>query len=331
LSEKRILDILKKVLIGQPTEQEKNHFFEILIEVSRIRIRFFSRIKYFSLERNEISMDDIALEAVSNLLSNNENDYLEYIRNSFLNWDPPVTNEEEAMNFVSKLIDQSIYQTIAKKYSELDPLFAKILKEIKRADKEKYKIFSRLDTEFISFKSFDEKGDFNIIPQDELILLGVQQFPENNYIKGWIDAIFEAIDEFTEYSPVLPINALALKIKFELTAAQKIDVNVLPDPEVQFLVREGIMICLNKIERKLKRLSEKKQKYNEKTLTMFREALTDIAYDLLEGDQIKNYFEYLKVYDENLTMKEYRENYRAQFEYLIKIFKNELAQYYLQS
>lgn len=331
MKEKKILDILNKVLLGQSTDQEKNHLFEIFIEVSRIRIRFFSRIKYFSLERNEISMDDIALEAVSNLLSNNENDYLEYIRNSFLNWDPPVTNEEEATNFISKLIDQSIYQTIAKKYSELDPLFAKILKEIKRADKEKYKIFSRLDTEYIAYKSFNEKDEFKIIPQDELIVLGVREFPENNYIKGWIDAIFDAIDEFTEYSVVLPVNALALKIKFELTAAQKIEMNVLPDPEVQFLVREGVLICLKKIERKLKKLGEKKKKYNEKTLTMFREALTDIAYDLLEGDQIKNYFEYLKAYDENLTMKEYRENYRAQFEYLIKVFKNELAQYYLQS
>ncbi len=331
MNEKKILDILKKVLLGQPSELEKNHFFEILIEVSRIRIRFFSRLKYFSLERNEISMDEIALEAVSNLLSNNESDYLEYIRNSFVNWEPPVTSEEEALNFVSKLIDQSIYQTIAKKYSELDPLFAKILKEIKRADKSKYKIFSRLDTEFIALKSFKERIELNIIPQDELIVLGVNEFPANNYIKGWIDAIFEAIDEYTEYSPVLPVNALALKIKFEITAAQKIDFIVLPDPEVQFLVREGVLICLNKIERKLKKLGEKKKKYDEKTLTMFREALTDIAYDLLAGDQVKNYFEYLKAYDENLTMKEYRENYRAQFEYLIKIFKNEIAQYYLQS
>lgn len=276
-------------------------------------------------------MDDIALEAVSNLLSTNENDYLEYIRNSFLNWDPPVTNEEEALDFVSKLIDQSIYQTIAKKYSELDPLFAKILKEIKRADKSKYKIFSRLDTEFIAYIELNENEEFKIIPQDELIVLGVKEFPDNNYIKGWIDAIFEAIDDFTEYSPVLPVNALALKIKFELTAAQKIDVNVLPDPEIQYLVQEGILISLNKIERKLKKLGEKKKKYDQKTLTIFREALTDIAYDLLEGDQIKNYFEYLKAYDENLTMKEYRDSYRAQFEYLIKIFKNEIAKYYLQS
>ncbi|MCR4416373.1 MAG: hypothetical protein WHV63_02270 [Ignavibacteria bacterium] len=331
MSERKLLDILKKVLLSDSTEFEKNHLFEIFIEISRIRIRFFSRLKYFSLERNEISMDDIALEAVSNLLSTNENDYLEYIRNSFLNWDPPVTNEEEALDFVSKLIDQSIYQTIAKKYSELDPLFAKILKEIKRADKSKYKIFSRLDTEFIAYIELNENEEFKIIPQDELIVLGVKEFPDNNYIKGWIDAIFEAIDDFTEYSPVLPVNALALKIKFELTAAQKIDVNVLPDPEIQYLVQEGILISLNKIERKLKKLGEKKKKYDQKTLTIFREALTDIAYDLLEGDQIKNYFEYLKVYDENLTMKEYRDSYRAQFEYLIKIFKNEIAKYYLQS
>lgn len=331
MSERKLLDILKKVLLSDSTELEKNHLFEIFIEISRIRIRFFSRLKYFSLERNEISMDDIALEAVSNLLSTNENDYLEYIRNSFLNWDPPVTNEEEALDFVSKLIDQSIYQTIAKKYSELDPLFAKILKEIKRADKSKYKIFSRLDTEFIAYIELNENEEFKIIPQDELIVLGVKEFPDNNYIKGWIDAIFEAINDFTEYSPVLPVNALALKIKFELKAAQKIDVNVLPDPEIQYLVQEGILISLNKIERKLKKLGEKKKKYDQKTLTIFREALTDIAYDLLEGDQIKNYFEYLKVYDENLTMKEYRDSYRAQFEYLIKIFKNEIAKYYLQS
>ncbi len=146
----------------------------------------------------------------------------------------------------------------------------------------------------------------------------------------WIDEIFKSLDEFTEYSPVLPVNSLALKIKFELTAAQKIDFNIIPDPEVQFLVREGVLLSLKRVERKLETLSKKKKKYSQRVLTIFREALYDIASDLLEGDEIKNYYEYLRVYDENLTMKDYRENYRAQFEYLIKILKNELAQYYLQ-
>ncbi len=330
MREKRIYDILNNVLLGQPTELEKNHLFEILIEVARMRIRFFSRLKYFSLERNEISMDDIALESISNLLSQNESDYLEYLRNSFVNWEPPIKDEEEATNFVNRIIDQSIYQTIARKYSELDPLFAKILKEIRRANPDKYKIFTRLDTEYISLKNFDEKSKFTIIPQDELIVLGVQKFPDNNYINGWIDEIFKSLDEFTEYSPVLPVNSLALKIKFELTAAQKIEFNVIPDPEVQFLVREGILLSLRRVEKKLEQLSKKKKKYSDRVLTMFREALTDIAYDLLEGDEIKNYYEYLRVYDENLTVKEYRDNYRAQFEYLIKILKNEIAQYYFQ-
>lgn len=327
---KKIYEILKDVLLGKPSELEKNHLFEILIEVARMRIRFFSRLKYFSLERNEISMDDIALEAVSNLLSNNEADYLEYLRNSFVSWEPPIQNEDEAINFVNRIIDQSIYQTIARKYSEIDPLFAKILKEIRRANPEKYKIFERADTEYIALKSFDEKSKLNIIPQDELIVLGVQKFPENNYINGWIDEIFISLDEFTEYSPVLPVNSLALKIKFELTAAQKIDFNVIPDPEVQFLVREGILLSLQRVQKKLESLGKKKKKYSQRILTMFKEALTDIAYDLLEGDEIKNYYEYLKIYDENLTVKDYRENYRAQFEYLIKILKNEIAQYYLQ-
>ncbi len=330
MNNKKIYDILKNVLFGQPTDLEKNHLFEILIEVARMRIRFFSRLKYFSLERNEISMDDIALEAISNLLSNNEVDYLNYIRKSFSNWVPPIRDEEEAINFVNKIIDQSIYQTIAKKYSELDPLFSKILKEIKRANRHKYKIFERVDTEYIALKSFDINSKFNIIPQEELIVLGVQKFPDNNYINKWIDEIFKSLKEFTDYSPILPVNSLALKIKFELTAVQKIDFNVIPDPEIQFMIREGILLSLKRIEKKLDELGKKKKKYNERVRTMFREALADIAYDLLEGDEIKNYYEYLKNHDKNLTVKDYRENYRAQFEYLIKILKNDIVRYYLQ-
>lgn len=329
MSETKLLDELKKILLGNPTDQEKNHLFEILIEISRIRIRFFSRLKYFSLERNEISMSDIALEAVTYLLSNNENDYLEYLRKTFLNWDPPINTEEEAINFLNKIIDQSIYQTIAKKYAELDPLFAKILKEIRRSDPKKYKLFTRLDTEYISLKSFNESKSMNIIPQDELIFLGVDKFPKNNYIKGWIKEIFNSINSYTEYDPLLPVNSLALKIKFEFTAAQKIPLTVVEDPETEYVMREGVLISLNKIERKLEQLSQKKKKYDKRIVTIFKEAITDIANDLLEGDQIKNYYDYLKVYDENLTMEEYRQNYRSQFEYLIKILKNEIAQYYL--
>ena len=328
--ERKLLDLLNKVLLGDAKELDKNHLFEIFIEVSRIRIRFFSRLKYFSLERNEISMDDIALEAVSNLLSSSESDYLQYLRRSFLTWDPSITNEEEAYAFVNKIIDQSIYQTIAKKYAELDPLFAKILKEIKRADNKIYKIFSRADTEFIALKEVNEKDELNIIPQDELILLGVMKLPKNNYIKNWIEEIFNSIKSLTEYMPVLPINSIALKIKYELTAAQKINLNVLPDPEIQYVMREGILRSLDRIEKKIQRLADKKEKYDERTITIFREALNDIALDLLEGDQVKKYYEYLKAYEKDLTQKEYRKNYRAQFEYLIRLLKNEITQYYLQ-
>lgn len=330
VKEKNLLILLNKALKEEATDVEKNHLFEIFIEVARYRVRFVSKIKYFSLERNEISMDEIALESVTNLLSNNENDFLEYLRNTFCNWDPPIVKEEDAAYFVSKIIDQSIYQTIARKYSEIDPLFAKILKEIRRADASKFKVFKKLETEFIAYKELKEKKVYNIIPQDELLLLRPESLPNNNYIKGWIEQIFIAIDEFTEYDPILPINSLALKIKFEFTAAQKIDINIFPDPETQIMIKEGILISLNKIERKLKNLQNKKTKYNERLVTLFREAINDIAYDLLEGESIKNYYRYLKKHDKNLSMKDYRENYRAQFEYLIKLLKQEIAHYYLQ-
>lgn len=95
------------------------------------------------------------------------------------------------------------------------------------------------------------------------------------------------------------------------------------------MIKEGVLFSLNKIERKLKNLQNKKTKYNERLVTLFREAINDIAYDLLEGESIKNYYKYLKKHDKNLSIKNYRENYRAQFEYLIKLLKQEIAHYYL--
>lgn len=327
-----LLERLNHVLLGNPNELEKNYFFEMLIEVARIRIRFVSRTKYFSLEQNEISLDDIALESVSNLLSNNDNDYLEYLRKSYLSWEPKITTEEDADFFVKKLIDRSIYQCIVKKYSEIDPLFSKIIKEIKRIHtaNSNFKLIERAGVELIGLASVNINGDLNIIPQDELIVLTINSIPDNNYIRGWIDEVFKSIVEYTDYTPILPINSLALKIKFEMTAVHKIDILRLPDPEEIIVLKEGVLYSVKKIRDKIYELKSKKESYNGKTANLFYDAIKDIANDMLEGETIKNYYEYMKFYDSDLTMEEYRAKYRSQFEYLIKLLKNEIAQYYLE-
>lgn len=320
------------MLLGSPTELEKNYLFEMLIEAARIRIRFVSKTKYFSLERNEISMDDIALEAVSNLLSNNEADYLESLRKTFSSWDPKITTEEEANFFINKIIDRSIYQSIVKKYTEIDPLFSKILKEIKRIHQanHQFKLIQKTGVDYLSMVSELEFDELNIIPQDELIVLSINKYPDNNYIRGWIEEVFNSILEFTEYSPILPINSLALKIKIEMGAVHKIDLNVLPDPEMIVLYKEGIVSSLKKVHIRIQSLTKKKESYDEKTSAIFSDAITDIANDLMQGETVKNYYDYLRFYDSDITIDIYRDSYRSQFEYLIKLLKNEIANYYLE-
>ncbi|MBU2445532.1 MAG: hypothetical protein KJ666_08175 [Bacteroidetes bacterium] len=304
----------------------------MLIEVARIRIRFVSRTKYFSLERNDISMDDVALEAVSNLLSNNDADYLESLRKTFVSWDPKIVTEEEGDFFVNKIIDRSIYQCIVKKYSEIDPLFSKILKEIKRIHQSnhQFKLIQRMGVDYLSTLNFEDIDELKIIPQDELIVLTISSMPDNNYIRGWIEEVFNSIQEYTNYNPILPINSLALKIKLEMGAVNKIEFNVMPDPEMLVLYKEGIVSSLRRVHSRIKNLKKKKNAYDDRTAAIFHEAITDIANDLLQGEAVKNYFDYLKYYDLELTMDIYRDNYRSQFEYLIKILKNEIANYYLE-
>lgn len=304
----------------------------MLIEVARIRIRFVSRTKYFSLERNDISMDDVALEAVSNLLSNNDADYLESLRKTFISWGPKIVTEEEGDFFINKIIDRSIYQCIVKKYSEIDPHFSKILKEIKRIHQSnhQFKLIQRMGVDYLSTLNFEDIDELKIIPQDELIVLTISSVPDNNYIRGWIEEVYNSIQEYTNYNPILPINSLALKIKLEMGAVNKIEFNVMPDPEMLVLYKEGIVSSLRRVHSRIKNLKKKKNAYDDRTAAIFHEAITDIANDLLEGEAVKNYFDYLKYYDSELTMDIYRDNYRSQFEYLIKILKNEIANYYLE-
>ncbi|MCX8011330.1 MAG: hypothetical protein N3A61_09270 [Ignavibacteria bacterium] len=330
---KSLVEILENVLLGNPSELEKNYLFEILIEVARIRVRYVSKSKYFSLEQNEISLDDIALESVSNLLSNNEDDYLEYLRKSYLTWEPKISSEDDARYFVSKILDRSIYQCIVKKYAEIDPLFSKILKEIKRVQNfnSNYKLFEKLGIEFLALNNGFDESKMNIIPQDELMVLPISTLPENNYIRGWIDEVFYSLKENTFYDLVLPTNSLALKIKIEINSIQKIDLGIIPDPEKMLVLKEGVFTSLTKIYERIRRLESKKKKYSKKTTAVLCGAIRDVAQDMLEGDEIKNYFDYMKAYDQELTVESYRTNYRAQFEYLIKLLKNEIAQYYLEA
>jgi hypothetical protein len=276
-------------------------------------------------------MDDIALEAVSNLLSNNDSDYLESLRKTFISWEPKITAEAEANFFINKVIDRSIYQCIIKKYSQIDPLFSKILKEIKRIHQgnHQFKLIQKMGVDYLTTTDFEESNELKIIPQDELIVLTIDTVPDNNYIRGWIEEVFNSIQEYTEYNPILPINSLALKIKLEMGAVHKIDFNVMPDPEMLVLYKEGVVSSLRKVHSRIKSLKKKKNAYDEKTAAIFHEAISDIANDILHGEVVGNYFDYLKYYDSELTIDNYRVNYRSQFEYLIKILKNEIANYYL--
>ena len=59
----------------------------------------------------------------------------------------------------------------------------------------------------------------------------------------------------------------------------------------------------------------KLRKLSLETAESFKRALHDILNDCPEGGPVQSYFEYLKPYWPDLTLDDYRENYRSRFEY----------------
>lgn len=312
---------LLHLLTNYRTSEEKKELIEVSYKLAIQYILYNHRRVKKILLHEELTSKELALDAIASLFETDENDKFVLIEKAFKKWKPPITNENEAIFFLNKLIQKRVEQHISKLLREMDPFFSKLLDKVNyQIKKYGYKKINYLGNVYI-VQSGREKDFGKFIKEDEFNQISLSFFNcEDNLLKN----IFTYLEKETEFTQAIPLNQLIFKLKELETSVFEFNEftnDYSEENNLEILLQNAIRKTLSKLCNSYL----KKGKLSEEEYYMFEKALTDIAYDLKDGGVNPGLCNYLMLHNKEITNEIYMKQYRNILEYLYKVLKREIA------
>ncbi|MCZ2085293.1 MAG: hypothetical protein LC112_13585, partial [Flavobacteriales bacterium] len=159
-------------------QQSINNLVEICFKIALSHLRFnYKKVQRIIL-RDEISLEDIAIDSITSLFERDQMGCFKNILEPFNSWQPPIKTEEEALFFLTKLVQKRADQHISHLLRESDPLFSKLADSVNYLLKKySYRKTSYFGTIFI-INSLTENISGKTIPIEEFEKLPAKLFTE---------------------------------------------------------------------------------------------------------------------------------------------------------
>jgi hypothetical protein len=248
-------------------------------------------------------------------------------------------DEKQIIYNFSILIHSKLNDGIYRLYSENDPILNNILRNLKRVITldAKYKKYSRFGRTYIYTCPSDERNDHQPeIPINELESLILNEYysgKNKKECKNFLELVFNLINDNTEYRRFFCLIDLAVLFKSLFTRKKVPIEEIVFVPEEMIISNIPVIIekKINELEVILKIRYLKTNKLDEVEFLNYFSAVSDILYDIYneDGDDSR-YYEYLQKYLPDLKYEDYRKNHRSQFEYMVRISKKFVNQYFKQ-
>jgi len=293
--------------------KDVNALIETCTRIALEHLRLiYSRIQRL-LVGDSLSLEDLAIDSIARLFAVSPEYEQPPIQTAFLNWQPKISNEDEVIYFINKIVSNRVDQHINKLLRNSDPFFAKILTTVEHY----IKIGRICVVNNIVFKITD-----TVISDDEFSALPGNLCLDNNVL---LSKLFKYLNEKTEHFPAIPLNSLVYKLKYlnaQSFTVSDMTANPLPQIEIAEIVCAGLNSTLNKLETDY----IAKYKISTEDGELLKNALTDIAEDLKNGGVSPGLHRYLQVHSKELSKEEYRQKYHNILEYLLKLMKNKVGE-----
>jgi hypothetical protein len=282
-------------------------------------------ISYKFLNYRPDSLNDIAIESISSFFLIDSDSGKPGLLRSFENLDIEITTESRFNFILHKIIWHRTEQHITKLLKDQDPVFSRILKNLnyllKKYDYRKENYFGKV---FI-VKNDIEKIDYKVIDEDAFEKLPVELI----FVRNGADfeKLFSAIEKDFGYYPAIPLIALAGRIKQGLSNEynSSIGYSTYNSGYNELRIEELVNLGLQKSIAQLNSFYVAHNKLSCSESELFAKALNDVAEDAKNGGISRGLYEYLSKYMTDLTKDEFQTKYYRQFEYLVRIFKNSIA------
>ncbi len=273
------------------------------------------------LQQDDLTLSDIAIDAIAPLFQRDEIDSFFVIKKSFENWIPKIQTEEDAAYFLNKITAKNAEQHISTLLKNSDPFFAKILDSLNYfIRKEKYYKINYLGHIYIVETTIDDITA-NVIGTEQFEKLPVNLFIDQ---KALLKKIFNYLQSETHFYPAIPLNQLVQKIKYLNISFNALNESI--DGCVKSLeVNEKVNAGFETAKELLISSYLNKNKLNETETESFEKTLKDISEDLKDGGINPGLFGYLQKHITGLSRDYYDKKYHNILEYLLRVMKGTIA------
>ncbi len=313
--------VLQKILTGDISQTDLNRFIEKLIQIALRFVKYNSgRIKKLTNDSSSF-LDDIAVDSIVPFFTRNQSDGELFIISRFTSWEPEITTEEEAKYFLLKTISLSVNQRINTLLKEYDPFFSKILDSvnyfIKSQNFNKINIAGKI---YITEPGID--ADKCRFADKELLYNTPAGLITNK--KEMLPSLFSYFRKIYSTPAAIPLYDLIYRIK-EINLSGEISDRVLGTGEkleVKEIIDKGLAI----VSLKAAESYVKTGKLCDDEFIKITEALKLIGNDLMDGGINPGLYHYLCETMPGLTKNDYEVKYHNIFEYIVKLYRQQLAE-----
>jgi len=273
------------------------------------------------LSKEKLTLKDVAIDCIAGLFVKENNSEVISIQQTFNNWKPEITTEDDCIYFLNKVVANRVEQHIFKLYKEEDPFFSKLLDSVNYLVRTNglYKIhflgktfITETDLEIFE-KSFISTDEFEKIPS---ILF------QNK--KSLLEDLFSYLKNETVFNTAIPLNELINRLKhinFSDFLVNEFVSNEYKKIEVNEMIDEGLRTAIEKLFSSY----VEKGKLDREEGKAFESALREMANDLSDGGINPGLDKYLSPYIFELIEEDYQAKYHNILEYLLKVMKNNIA------
>ncbi|GMU86885.1 MAG: hypothetical protein AMXMBFR48_21260 [Ignavibacteriales bacterium] len=316
-----LLEILESLNAGTASRRNLNLLIEHCCGISFVQIKYRYRSFRKILLASDSTVKELAVDAVAGLFSMDESGGFPALRDAFTKWQPPITNEDSARFFLTRLVGKSVEKYISEMLRGSDPFFAKVLDSLNYSiRKHGYSKIRILGVVYV-VQQGKSKEPGKLPDAEFLDSLPDQLFFGGDKVMG---ELFDLVSADSGYRIALPLNALAMRIKHAHCRSAKFPApqTAEGDTEVDAVLQKALRITFEKLDESYYR----KNKITAQEKTGFESALIRIAEDLKNGGIEPGVHKYVLSQFDGLSIDDFNQRYRNIFEYLFKVLKKEIAE-----
>lgn len=321
--------LLRKILSGNSSLSETNSLVRHAHHFALIRLRQLLASGRLHLQSFPITVESTAIDCIAELFERDSYGVFIELEHFFsVDHDLNLLSDDEIVSYFRSLVFTKLNDGIFRLYRENDPVFSKILRNLKIALEKNSDISTveRFGMTFLLFSSDDGRNShLPEYPLEELEKEIAKRFRQGDPSGNFLSVIRAVLTEQDQYRQMYSLFDCTVLLK-RISALHKISMEKIFDVEQQLMeqdIQSVVERTLCHIKTNLFKRYVQSGKFTNEKFVHYFSAIEGIVIDTFvrsDGSE-KSYDQYLRHYIIDLTYDDYRMNHRVQFEYMTKLAK----------